>query len=64
MTTYAKRKFIIEQHEKKKLSIKISKMGKHLNLNTMFIKWTLDRYFKTKSIDDHSQSGHEVQKDH
>ena len=57
MTTYVKRKFVIEHHKKRKTRSEILKMGKHLHLNAMFIKRTLDRYEETKSVDDRPRPG-------
>ena len=41
--------------QKKKMRNEILKMGKDLNLNTMFIKRTLDCYAETKDVNDHPQ---------
>lgn len=57
MSTLVKRKFVVEQYEKKKTRSEMLRMGKHLKLNAMFIKRTLDRYEDTKSIEDRSRSG-------
>ena len=57
MSILVKRKFVVEQYENKKTRSDILRMGKHLNLNAMFIKRTLDRYEDTKGINDRSRSG-------
>ena len=62
MTTILKRKFVIEQYEKKKTKSEILKIGKSLKLYAMFIKQTLDRYKETKSVNDHYRSGHQKSK--
>ena len=57
MSILMKRKFVVEQYENKKTRSDILRMGKHLNLNAMFMKRTLDRYEDTKGINDRSRSG-------
>lgn len=57
MMNILKRKFVIEQHLRKKTRSEILKMGKHLNLNAMFIKRTLDRYAETKDVQDRPRQG-------
>ena len=57
MTTIVKRKFVIEQHSLNKMRSEILKMGKHLNLNAMFIKRTLDRYSETRDVQDRPRQG-------
>ena len=57
MTTILKRKFVIEQYEKKKTRSEILKIGKRLKLNVKFIKQTLDRFKETKSVNDRYRSG-------
>ena len=57
MTTIAKRKFVIEQHLRKKTRSEILGIGKYFNLNLMFIKRTSDRYVETKDVQDRPRPG-------
>lgn len=57
MTTIVKRMFVIEQHLMRRTRSEILKMGKHLNMNAMFIKRTLDRYAETRDVQDRPRTG-------
>ena len=51
MSILVKRKFVVEQYENKKTRSDILRMGKHLNLNAMFINehWTGMRILKAST---------------